>query len=83
MPELQSGEFRIQQNFTLPIIDPITSYPHINFSGQRFVIYKDPGALENVVRAEGKYRRRDFNFTDGMNWLSKNRMKQLPTLSME
>ena len=47
------------------------------------MVFKDPDAVEIVGRAEGKYRRRDISMTDGLNWLSRNRVKQLPTLGTE
>ena len=51
--------------------------------GKRFVAIRNPAAVETVLRAEGKYRRRDINMTDNMNWLARNRLRRLPPLGME
>ena len=56
-----------------------------SLSGKRLVCISDPDSIEMVLRAEGKYRHRDLHVTDGLNWLTRNRLKhgRLPPVSQE
>ena len=50
---------------------------HLHFKlGNKMVLIKDPDSIEDILRAEGKYPRRDLTFSEGMKWLTEHRLKE-------
>ena len=63
--------------------DTSVSFIHAHTIGTNLVIVRSPDAIEYVLRAEGKYPRRDIGVTDGVRWLLKNRVKVTTSMVSE
>ena len=56
-------------NLINTILDWTVEHPLSVAGGNNFVVMADPNLLETILRAEGKYPRRDTTLSSNMAWL--------------